>query len=46
MPEKEQEETLKNGASRVRNQVAWARFHLTKAGFLDSFQNNKQTASS
>lgn len=36
--EEEQQETLKNGASRVRNQIAWARLYLVKAGFLDSSQ--------
>lgn len=34
--EGEQAEVLKNGSSRVRNQVAWARFYLTKAGVLDA----------
>jgi len=34
--EKEQEATLKNGQSRVRNQVQWARLYLVKAGYLDS----------
>lgn len=29
-------ETLKNGASKIRNQVAWARMYLVNAGFLDS----------
>ncbi|MGH7428629.1 MAG: winged helix-turn-helix domain-containing protein [Gemmatimonadales bacterium] len=29
-------ETLDNGASRFRNQVAWARFYLVKAGHVDS----------
>lgn len=32
----EQEEMLKNGGSRVRNQIQWARFYLVKAGYLDS----------
>ncbi|MBW2456824.1 MAG: restriction endonuclease [Deltaproteobacteria bacterium] len=32
----EQEQTNKNGQSRVRNQVAWARFYLVKAGLLDT----------
>ena len=34
--ESEQSQTLKNGSSRVRNQVSWARFYLTKADLVDS----------
>jgi restriction system protein len=34
--EKEQEETTSNGQSRVRNQIAWARFYLVKDGYIDS----------
>jgi len=34
--EAEQAQTLKNGSSRVRNQVAWARFYLAKADLIDS----------
>jgi restriction system protein len=34
--EHEQAQTLKNGSSRVRNQVAWARFYLAKADWLDA----------
>ena len=34
--EREQAQTLKNGGSRVRNQVAWARFSLAKADLLDA----------
>jgi restriction system protein len=34
--EREQAQTLKNGSSRVRNQVAWARFYLAKADVLDA----------
>jgi restriction system protein len=34
--EHEQAQTLKNGNSRVRNQVGWARFYLAKADFLDA----------
>ena len=34
--EHEQAQTLKNGGSRVRNQVAWARFYLAKADLLDA----------
>jgi len=36
--EQEQAETNKSGSSRVRNQVAWARFHLAKADIVDSSQ--------
>lgn len=36
LSEKELEETNKNGQSRVRNQIAWARMYLVKAGFIDS----------
>ena len=34
--EREQAQTLKNGGSRVRNQVAWARLYLAKADLLDA----------
>ncbi|ABL65636.1 restriction endonuclease [Chlorobium phaeobacteroides] len=34
--EKEQQATTKNGQSRVRNQVNWARLYLVHAGYLDS----------
>lgn len=34
--EEEQSQTLKNGNSRVKNQIAWARFYLAKAGYLDA----------
>lgn len=34
--EKEQEATNKNGQSRIRNQVNWARLYLVRAGYLDS----------
>lgn len=34
--EREQAQTNKNGGSRVRNQVAWARFYLAKADLLDA----------
>jgi restriction system protein len=36
--EQEQEETTSNGQSRVRNQIAWGRLYLAKAGYLDSSQ--------
>lgn len=36
--ESEQAVTNKNGGSRVRNQVAWARLYLVKAGLLGSSQ--------
>jgi restriction system protein len=35
-PESEQEVTLKNGQSRIRNQVQWARLYLVRAGYLDA----------
>ena len=35
IPEAELEEKLKSGASRVRNQIAWARIYLVKAELLD-----------
>jgi len=34
--EKEQQEILKSGTSKVRNQVAWARNYLVQSGLLDS----------
>ena len=34
--DKEQEPTTSNGQSRVRNQVGWARFYLTKAEAADA----------
>jgi restriction system protein len=34
--EEEQAEVLKNGQSKVRNKIAWARFYLAKAGIIDS----------
>ena len=34
--ENEQAVTLKNGQSRVRNQVQWARLYLVRSGYLDS----------
>ncbi|HBC89057.1 MAG TPA: restriction endonuclease [Lentisphaeria bacterium] len=34
--EKEQNEVNQNGQSRVKNQIAWARFYLAKDGLLDS----------
>lgn len=36
IPESEQAVTLKNGQSRVRNQVQWARLYLVRSGYLDS----------
>ncbi|MFO0604008.1 MAG: restriction endonuclease [Polyangiales bacterium] len=35
---KEQDETTSNGQSRVRNQIAWARFYLVKADLVDASQ--------
>src|SRR3954470_5475577 len=36
IPEVERAEVLKNGVSRVGNQIDWARFYLAKTGYLDS----------
>jgi restriction system protein len=36
IPESEQEITLKNGQSRIRNQVQWGRLYLVRAGYLES----------
>ena len=36
IPEAEQQVVNKNGQSRVENQVQWARFYMTRAGFMDS----------
>ena len=43
LSEKEQEETTSNGQSRVRNQIAWARFYLVKAGYIDKSQRGVWT---
>ena len=37
----ELQETIKNGHSKYENQVAWARFYLSKAGFIDSKQRGR-----
>jgi len=34
--EKEQQSTIKNGESRVRNQVQWARLYLAKGGYISA----------
>jgi restriction system protein len=36
IPESEQEVTLKNGQSRIRNQVQWSRLYLVRAAYLES----------
>jgi restriction system protein len=36
IPESEQEVTLRNGQSRIRNQVQWARLYLVRSGYLES----------
>ena len=36
--EKEQQATIKNGESRVRNQAQWARLYLAKAGYISASQ--------
>lgn len=38
IPESVQERKLKNGTPYVNNQIAWARFYLAKAGWIDSSQ--------
>lgn len=38
IPEEEQKVTNKNGGSRIRNQIAWARFYMVKGGLLRSSQ--------
>ncbi len=43
IPENELEETLKSGDSRVKNQIAWARFYLLKSGYLESSQRGVWT---
>lgn len=34
--EKEQQATIKNGESRVRNQAQWARLYLAKGGYISA----------
>lgn len=36
--EKEQQATIKNGESRVRNQAQWARLYLAKGGYISASQ--------
>ena len=36
IPEEEQQKSLKNGESKVRNQAQWARLYLVKGGFLNT----------
>jgi restriction system protein len=36
IPESEQQEILKGGQTRVRNQIQWARFYLANAGYIAS----------
>lgn len=38
IPEEKLAETISSGASRVRNQIQWARMYLVKAGLMDSSQ--------
>ena len=38
IPEKEQQISLKNGESKIRNQAQWARLYLVKGGFLKTSQ--------
>jgi restriction system protein len=39
IPEAEVDQTIPSGQSRVRNQIQWARYYLTKAGLMDSPKN-------
>ncbi len=41
--EQEQEETLKNGASRVENLIHWAEVYLSKGGLIDSSERGVLT---
>lgn len=36
IPERQRRELMAGGSSRFGNQIAWARFYLAKAGFIDS----------
>ena len=36
IPDEELSAQLKSGQSRVENQIAWARFYLSKAGYIDA----------
>ena len=36
IPNRQQDELMPGGSSRFGNQIAWARFHLAKAGLIDS----------
>ena len=38
IPDEEVEQTISSGASRVRNQIQWARLYLVKADLMDSSQ--------
>lgn len=38
IPDKEVEQTISSGASRVRNRIQWARMYLVKADLMDSSQ--------
>jgi restriction endonuclease Mrr len=40
--EKEQQATNKNGQSRIKNQMNWARLYLVHAGYLDSSKRGMQ----
>lgn len=41
--EKEQQATIKNGESRVRNQAQWARLYLAKGGYISASQRGVWT---
>lgn len=36
--EEEQQETIKNGESKIRNQAQWARLYLVKGGYISSLK--------
>jgi restriction system protein len=38
LPDEKVAETTKSGATRVENQIHWARFYLARAGYIDSSQ--------
>ena len=39
IPDDVQNELVPSGQPRFRNRIAWARFYLVRAGFLDSSRN-------
>lgn len=43
LSEEELSKTIKSGASRIKNQIQWARFMLVQGGYLDSSQHGVWT---